>query len=88
MSFSPAPLAIRRCVLVAALAVFFVGWGVAPHVLSAMQPPPGVAAQPQASPFVDAATPEPEDEIGLSLQRLGLAALFGTALALRPRRRS
>lgn len=54
-----------------------------------MQPQPVTAAQTPAQPFVDAAAaPEPEDEIGLALTRLGLAALFGTALALRPRRRS
>lgn len=54
-----------------------------------MQPPPEVVAQAPRVPFVDTSAPtEPEDEIGLALQRLGLAALFGTALALRPRRRS
>jgi uncharacterized membrane protein YhiD involved in acid resistance len=54
-----------------------------------MQPPPEVVAQAPTVPFVDTSAPtEPEDAIGVSLQRLGLAALFGTALALRPRRRS
>lgn len=54
-----------------------------------MQPQPEIAAQAPASPFLDTAEPaEPEDEVGLALTRLGLAALFGTALALRPRRRS
>ena len=67
-----------------------VGQGAAPFVLRAMQPPQAAAqAQPQSQPFVDTSAPtEPEDEVGLALQRLGLAALFGTALALRPRRRS
>jgi uncharacterized membrane protein YhiD involved in acid resistance len=66
-----------------------VGQGAAPYVLRAMQPPPEVVAPAPTTPFIDTSAPtEPEDEIGVSLQRLGLAALFGTALALRPRRRS
>lgn len=52
------------------------------------QPPPEAVA-PQATPFVEApAVPEPQAAIWLALERLSLAALFGTALALRPRRRS
>lgn len=49
--------------------------------------PPAVAEQ---NPMVDAATPhfDPPTEIRLAVVRLPFAALFGTALALRPRRRS
>jgi uncharacterized membrane protein YhiD involved in acid resistance len=83
------PSTIRRLVPAAGLVLLFAGGAAAPHLLAAMQPPPEVATQAQAPPFVDAAAPtEPEDEISLALTRLGLAALFGTALALRPRRRS
>ena len=60
----------------------------APVVSRALQAQP--AFPPQTSvPVADASTTgEPQAEIRLALERLSLAALFGTALALRPRRRS
>ena len=89
MFFLTLPRAIFQSVYIVALVLTFAGRGAAPAVLTAMQPPPEVPAQTPATPFADATVPaEPEDEIGLALKRLGLAALFGTALALRPRRRS
>ena len=57
----------------------------APSV-AALQPP----VSTEQNPIVDAAIPhfDPPTEIRLALVRLPFAALFGTALALRPRRRS
>jgi len=45
---------------------------------------------PQVPPFATASSDVeiPQDEIRLALERLSLAAIFGSALALRPRRRS
>ncbi len=54
-----------------------------------MQAQPDAPSQAQTPPFADAsAIAEPQTEIRLALERLSLAVLFGTALALRPRRRS
>jgi len=55
--------------------------------LHAMQPP----AAPQPAPgsiFVNTGGDQPAADIWLALERLSLAALFGSVLALRPRRRS
>jgi uncharacterized membrane protein YhiD involved in acid resistance len=47
------------------------------------------AAQPQSSPFSEVTSAiDPPTEIRLALVRLPLAAIFGLALALRPRRRN
>ena len=54
-----------------------------------MQPPTGVPVEAQALPIREfPPTVEPQTEMRLALERLSMAALFGTALALRPRRRS
>ena len=67
--------------------VIFIGLGTHPTVLRAIQP--GTQPQTQAPPFADApSSADPQNEIKLALVRLSLAGLFGTALALRPRRRS
>lgn len=57
-----------------------------PAALLALQQPPGPAAQGPL-PLVDSIL-DPPTEIRLAFVRLPLAALFGTALAFRPRRRS
>lgn len=81
--------ALRRRAFTAGLILTFAVGVAAPVVLRAMQPPPEAAAQAPATPFLDTSAPtDPQDEILLALERLGLAALFGTALALRPRRRN
>ena len=51
---------------------------------------PGSPTPPQVPPFVAASSDveHQEEEVRLALERLSLAAVFGTALALRPRRRS
>ena len=90
MSFSLRPGAFRRYVHAAGLVLFFIGLGAPLAVLTARHLQPGSPTPPQAPPFVAASSDveHPEDEIRLALERLSLAALFGTALALRPRRRS
>lgn len=57
------------------------------RLLAVEQPPPAATGQ---NPFVDAATlmEDAAAEIKVAVIRLPLAALFGLALALRPRRRS
>src|SRR6187402_528637 len=69
------------CLIGLALVIMF-----GPADLVAMQPPV-VAEQ---NPIADAATPhfDAPTEIRLAIIRLPLAALFGLALALRPRRRN
>ena len=59
-----------------------------PLAARASQPPPVAEALEQTSPFVDAQTLLEPAALRLALERLSLAGLFGTALALRPRRRS
>jgi uncharacterized membrane protein YhiD involved in acid resistance len=68
--------------------VIFIGLGTSPAALRAMQAQPEVPPQAQVPIFPPAPPIEPEAEIRLALVRLSLAAVFGTALALRPRRRS
>lgn len=71
------------------LVLICLGVGSPYAVLAAMQAQPATPSQTPAPPFVDLSIiPESETEIRLALERLSLAALFGTALALRPRRRS
>jgi hypothetical protein len=58
-------------------------------VLRARQEQPAGATQTPTLPLPDGATTiDPPNEIRFALERLSLAGLFGTALALRPRRRS
>ena len=58
-----------------------------PVALGAMQPPPAALAQQPAAPFPDASVLN-VNELQAAFVRLPLAALLGTALAFRPRRRS
>lgn len=81
--------AIRRQAFTSGIVLMFAGGVAAPAVLRGMQPPADVLTPARATPFVDPSAPtDPQDDIVLALERLGLAALFGTALALRPRRRN
>ena len=70
----------------AAAAGLFVMLVCVPPVVAAAQPP----AVPGQNPIADAATPlfDAPTEIRLALQRLPVAIVLGTALALRPRRRN
>ena len=78
-----------RCLCAFAIAVILVGAGAFDRVLRAMQPPAAVEQpQPQASPFTESAPVKPPTELEMMFVRLPLAAVLGTALALRPRRRS
>jgi uncharacterized membrane protein YhiD involved in acid resistance len=61
--------------------------GLAAPVLRAMQPQPAAAPAP-ASPFSDAGTLVAPSEFEMLFVRLPLAAVLGTLLAFRPRRRS
>ena len=69
------------------IALILVGAGVPDIVLRARQPPPA-AEQPQSNPFSDSALAKTPTEVEMMFVRLPLAAVLGTALALRPRRRS
>jgi uncharacterized membrane protein YhiD involved in acid resistance len=70
------------------IAVILVGGVGAPATgLRAMQPPPA-AEQPQSTPFPETAPVKTPTEVEMMTVRLPLAAVLGTALALRPRRRS
>ena len=86
---SPKPRTVRRYVYAIGF-VTFIGLGTAPAVVRAMQAQPDTPSPPQAPPFATASSDVviPQEEIRLALERLSLAAVFGTALALRPRRRS
>ena len=76
-----------RYVFAVSLAIIFAGLGTPLPVLQATQAQPAPSQTP--TPFAEAsASAESQAEIRLALERLSLAALFGTALALRPRRRS
>jgi uncharacterized membrane protein YhiD involved in acid resistance len=55
--------------------------------LYGMQPPPAQQPAP-GSIFVNTNGDQPAADVWLALERLSLAALFGSVLALRPRRRS
>lgn len=78
-----------RYLYAAGLVVICVGVGSLPTVLGASQPSPQTPAQIPALPIQDA-TPitDRPTETRLAFVRLALAGVFGTALALRPRRRS
>jgi hypothetical protein len=88
VSFSLRLGAFRRYAYAAGL-VISLGLG-RPAVLRALQAQPNSPSSPQVPPFAAASSDveHPQDEIRLALERLSLAALFGSALALRPRRRS
>jgi uncharacterized membrane protein YhiD involved in acid resistance len=75
-----------RCLCACALALDLAGLG-AP-VLRAMQPPPAAAEPAPASPFSDLGSLVAPSEFEMLFIRLPLAAVLGTALAFRPRRRS
>ena len=71
------------------IALILVGAGVPDMALRAMQPPPAAEPpQPQTSPFSESAPVRIPTELEMMFVRLPLAAVLGTALALRPRRRS
>ena len=87
MPFLRHPLTLRRFFCAVGLALALAGAGAPALVLWAMQsqPPP---EQAQA-PFVDSTSPTiTPSEIEMLFVRLPLAAVLGTALAFRPRRRS
>jgi uncharacterized membrane protein YhiD involved in acid resistance len=69
------------------IVLILVGASVPEMALRAMQPPPA-AEQPQASPFTESAPVKTPTELEMMFVRLPLAAVLGTVLALRPRRRS
>ncbi len=76
-------LALRRNVVAVGVVLILVALG-APWVTGQQTSPPQTTL-----PVAEAATGvEPQAEIRLALVRLSLAGLFGSALALRPRRRS
>ncbi len=89
MSFSLRLGAFRRYAYAAGL-VISISLGTPPAVLRALQAQPNSPSPPQVPPFAAASSDveHPQDEIRLALERLSLAAVFGSALALRPRRRS
>ena len=78
---------LRRDVYALCLAPILADAGAPDAVLQAMQPPPP-AEQPQATPFPDSTPVKTPTEVEMMFVRLPLAAVLGTALALRPRRRS
>lgn len=81
-------LALRQYIFVVGVVLILVGVGAPSVGLWALQGQPDVSPQAQV-PFADATSNiEPQAEIQLALIRLSLAGIFGTALALRPRRRS
>jgi uncharacterized membrane protein YhiD involved in acid resistance len=63
------------------------GFGADAALLHAMQPPPA-GAPPPSTPFSDLTSLPTPTEIEMLFVRLPLAAVLGTALAFRPRRRS
>jgi uncharacterized membrane protein YhiD involved in acid resistance len=70
------------------LVLIVVAFATPPGVLEALQAQPD-SPLPLPLPITEAPPPaDPESPIRLALIRLSLAGLFGTALALRPRRRS
>jgi len=78
-----------RRVCAAALAFTFVCLGTPAVLLRAMQPPPDAASQAQFPPTGSSpSTFDPPAEIRMAFVQLPFAAVLGTALALRPRRRS
>jgi uncharacterized membrane protein YhiD involved in acid resistance len=79
--------AFRQYVLVIGLVLILVALA-APVVSRALQAQPALPPQAQLPAADQSIAIEPQAEIRLALVRLSLAALFGTALALRPRRRS
>ena len=75
----------------AAVVAFVVTLQVVPAIAAASQPPPvaEAAARVEPNPFIDPASLlNGTTELKVAFVRLPLAALLGTALALRPRRRS
>jgi uncharacterized membrane protein YhiD involved in acid resistance len=76
-------------VCAAGFVLIFLGMGTPSAVLRALQAQPGTPPQSPTLPLPDGASIiDPPNEIRFALERLSLAGLFGTALALRPRRRS
>ena len=71
------------------LVLIFVGLGTASPVLRAVQAQPDAPVPAQTLPIPGAPSPvDPPNDMRMALERLLLAGLFGTALALRPRRRN
>lgn len=82
----PADWTLRRVCVVLALA--FVCLGPPAVLLQAVQPPPAAVSQAQFPPAETAPSLVASNQIRMAFVQLPLAALLGTALALRPRRRS
>ena len=78
----------RRHLCALGFALILLGLGASGVVLRAMQPPPETK-QKASTPFVESEQPNlTPSEFEMLFVRLPLAALLGTALAFRPRRRS
>jgi uncharacterized membrane protein YhiD involved in acid resistance len=81
-------LTFWRYVYAFGIALTLVGSAAPGTVLRAMQQPPPAPEQPQATPFAESAPVRTPTEVEMMTVRLPLAAVLGTVLALRPRRRS